>query len=225
MDVISKILEEMDTPEGQKKISKWVEEYVEKEKIIDNKIKEMLSNTDYLKWLDNFTIAHQNFSDDEWLYFPIEISMNDKEQVEKLHLMYRGIDKYASKNYIYPIPCDFGNFYKIKSDNIGYEIGILNGQGTLFFCNRVEIENEKEFIDFNDIMNNKKSDNVSMIEDNLNKLSNMIISLHQSGVSLYAIETTFKSTLDEIKQKNDAEKMKVLDNIAIRYGGYYGKRN
>ena len=53
---------------------------------------------------------------------------------------------------------------------------MLAGQGVLFFCNRVQIENEKDFIDFYDILNNKKNDNVITIQNKLNELSNLVVS-------------------------------------------------
>jgi len=124
--------------------------------------------------------------------------------------MYKGIERYASENYIYPTNCDFGNFYKIKLDNIGYEIGMLAGQGTLFFCNRVQIENEQHFIDFNDIVNNKKNNNASFIKNSLNELSNMVVTLYENGIPLEAIVNTLDNTLTEINVKKETVQSKKL---------------
>ena len=63
-----------------------------------------------------------------------KISKEDLEQVDKMHLLYRAIANYASTNFIYPLDCDFGNFYRIKLENIDFEIGMLEGQGTLLFA-------------------------------------------------------------------------------------------
>ena len=210
MNGAERILKEVNTPEGQEKIKKWAEEYFAKENAKNIKIQEMLSNTDYIKWLDSFTVEHSNFSDDDWLYFPEKISKEDLEQVNNLHLMYHGIERYASKNYIYPTDCNFGNFYKVKLENTGFEIGMLVGQGTLFFCNRVQIENQKDFIDFNDILNNKENDNVTTIKNKLNELSNLVVSLYKSGVPLEAIVITLDNTLNEINSQNDLGQAKVL---------------
>lgn len=194
----------------QKDKKKWTEEYVAKGIYKNIKIQEILSNTDYIKWLDSFTIEHSSFSDEEWLYFPEKISKEDLEQVNNLHLIYHEIERYASENYIYPTDCDFGNFYKIKLENTGFEIGMLVGQGTLFFCNRVQVENEKDFIDFNDILNNKKKDNVTTIKNKLNELSNLVVSLHKNGVPFKAIVITLDNTLNEISSQNDLGQVKVL---------------
>lgn len=200
----------MNTPEKQEKNKKWIEEYIAKEKTNNIKRQEMLSNTDYMKWLDSFTIEHSKFSDDDWLYFPEKISKQDNEQVYNLRLLYEIIEKYASKNYIFPTTCDFGDFYKIKFEHTGFEIGMLAGQGVLFFCNRVQIENEKDFIDFNDILNNKKNDNVTTIKNKLNELSNLVVSLYKSGIPLEAIVITLDNTLNEINTQNDLRQIKVL---------------
>ena len=47
-----------------------LDEFLEQMKISSEKRKEIFSNTNYLKWLERFTIEHQSFSDDDWLYFP-----------------------------------------------------------------------------------------------------------------------------------------------------------
>lgn len=217
MSCAEKILKEINTPEGKEKIKKWAEEYFAKENAKNIKMEEMLSNTDYINWLNKFTIEHSSFTDDDWLYFPEKISKEDLEKVNNLHLVYRGIEKYANENYIYPTNCDFGNFYKIKLENTGFEIGILFGQGTLFFCNRVQIENKKDFIDFDDILNNKTNDNLTTIKNKLNELSNFISSLYKSDVPLEAIVNTLDNTLNEINHKNNLGRAKVLEKIKPQF--------
>lgn len=210
MDVAERILNEMNTPEGKEKMKKWADEYRARLDERNLKIQEMFANSEYIDWLSHFTIENQNFSDDMWLYFPEKISKEDGSRVNDLCLMYEGIDKYASANYIFPYHCDFGNFYKIKFNDVGFEIGTLSGQGTIFFCSRVSIEDEKEFIDFNDIINNKKSDNVTTIENSLSELSEHVISLSNNGVPLEAITNTLNSTLSKLHSEKEVSKVKVL---------------
>jgi len=171
-----------------------VEKFKQQQLIKNN----MFSSTDYINWLTNFTLKNTNFTDEDWIYFPEKITKEDYENISNLHLMYDGISKYANKNYLYPTDCYFGNFYKIKFNNIGFEIGILQGQGTIFFCNRIPIENNQDFIDFNDIINNKKSNNLIAIESELNNLSILIISLYQNNVPIDIIKTTINNTLNDI---------------------------
>ena len=185
----------------KEKADKFINDFFERLKISEAKRKEMFSNTNYVKWLESFTIEHPVFSDDDWLYFPEKISQEDNEKVKNLHLFYEGIELYAKNNYIYPTKCDFGGYYNIKLDNISYEIGMLVGQGTLFFCNRKPIDKDLEYIDFNDIMADKKKDGVDVITEQLKDLSDKILELHKKGIPLDALIETLDTTLTGIKEK------------------------
>lgn len=183
------------------KVDNFIMDYLKMLKNNDEKSKEIISNTDYLKWLERFTIEHQSFTDDTWLCFPEKISKEDHEMVNSLHLLYEGIDLYAKKNYIYPTECEFGGYYRIKLDNVGYEVGMLVGQGTLFFCNRTPINKDLEYIDFNDIIGNKKKDNVDIITRQLEDLSNRVLELYKKGIPLDALIETLDATLTGIKKE------------------------
>lgn len=210
MSVSEKILEEMNAPEGQTKLKKWALEYDEKMFSKDKKKKEIFSDTNYMKWLENFTIKHPSFASDTWLYFQEQISKEDNENVGDLYLLYEGIDFYANRNYIYPMTCEFGDYYNIKLDNVCYEIGMLIGQGTLFFCNRKPLNKDLEYIDFNDIIDDKKKDGVTTIENGLNQLSNLVVSLYENNVPIEAIIMTLENTLNEIKSQNKSGYTKTL---------------
>ena len=209
MNITKKILKDIETPEGKAKMSKWVEEYISKEKLKSEEIKGMMSNTAYIEWLNLFTQDKGGFSDDDWLYFPEKISEFDRKNVEKLCLFYEGIDNYAQQNYIYPVSCEFGNFYRVKLNGFGFKIGILVGQGTVFFFNKDSLEKDKDFIDFNDIMTGKKQDNVDQINATLDSLSNMVITAYESGVPIETIVNTLDNTIKEIMSKGE-DKTKTL---------------
>ena len=209
MTAAEKILKDLETPEGKERMNKLVDEYIAKKKVKSEKIKKMMSNTAYIEWLNQFTQDKYGFSDDDWLYFPEKISESDREKVEQLCLFYEGIDKYAEKNHIYPTPCEFGNFYSVKINDLGFEIGILVGQGTVFFFNKASLEDGKEFIDFNDIMIGKKQDNVDQINATLDSLSNMVVTAYESGVPIEAIVSTLDNTIKGINSKKE-DKTKTL---------------
>ena len=194
----------------KEKADKFIMDYIEGLRVSEAKRKEMFSNTNYLKWLESFTIEHPGFSDDDWLYFPEKISQEDNEKVKNLHLFYEGIELYAKKNYIYPTECDFGGYYNIKLDSIGYEIGMLVGQGTVFFCKRTPLNKDLEYIDFNDIMTDKKKDGVDVITRQLKDLSNKVLELHKKGIPLDALIETLDTTLTGIKEeeKNPTKTLK-----------------
>ena len=210
MNVTERILNEMNTPEGKEKMNKWIENCLAKEKVKSEKIKSMMSNTDYIKWLKQFTQDKDGFCDNDWLYFPEKISESERENVENLCLFYEGIEKYAEQNYIYPILCEFGNFYRVKLNDFSFEIGILVGQGTVFFFNKTSLENEKEFIDFDDIMIGKKQDNVEQINATLDSISNIVITAYENGVPIEAIASTLDNTIRDITSKNDDKSKKLV---------------
>lgn len=187
----------------KEKADKFIMDYFKMLKNNDKKSKEIISNTDYLKWLERFTTEHQSFTDDTWLYFSEKISKEDHEMVNSLHLLYRGIVQYAKKNYIYPVECEYGGYYRIKLDNIGYEIGMLIGQGSLFFCNRTELDSNLEYIDFNDIIGNKKKEHVDIISKELKDLSDKVLELYKKGIPLEALIEALETTLTRIKKEEN----------------------
>ena len=170
----------------------YIEELLEKEKYKEKKTKELLSDYSYIEWLVNYTNEKKSFFSDD----------NEKdENVKNLEYFFNGIDKYASDNYIYSIPNEFGEYYNIKYNNIGLEIGYIAGQGIYFYCNKVQIDNEDKFIDFDYIITNKKQPNTVYIEQSLNKINNIIIELYNSGMPLDDIGCEVKKIIKDINNK------------------------
>lgn len=183
---------------------KWIREKKEK----DAKLKSLFSSYDYMNWLNRFTADTKGFSDEDFLYFPEKISKDDLDKVNNLELFFEGIEKYADKNYIYPTMYEYQSFYGIK-DNVNevyYKIGVIEGQGGSFFCERIEYTSEQPFIDFNDIMNDKVRDNVKEIGTDLDNMSNLVLSLYNKGVPLEAIKETLDKTISEIELSKEKGK-------------------
>lgn len=157
----------------------------------------MSSNDDYIIWLENFTSKYSKFSDDDWLYCPEKISEIDQNNVKKLNLFFDGIETYASKNYIYPTPNEWGSFYSIKYNDVGYNIGLAVGQGVIFYCERTQVIDG--YLDFMDIINDKKQKNSDSIRNELDKLSQSIKNLINNGIPIPAIIDTFESNINEAK--------------------------
>ena len=138
----------------------------------ERKQNELTINNKYITWLDKFTQEHPSFSDEDWLYHPDEISEQDLKNVEILPYMYGVIMEYAEKHNIEANPCCFGNYYNIKYNNIGYEIGVMHGQGAINFCKRVSLDeeiNEDRFIDFEDIINEQNKISSEILNKNKEK--------------------------------------------------------
>lgn len=198
-------MKEMSKEDKEKLIQDYIAERNKKKEIMND----IMHGTKYIKWLIQFTKAKEGFSSEDWLYFPEELSDYDRKNVELLGLFYHGIEKYADQNYIYPIPCDFGYYYNIKINKIGFEIGVLVGQGTVFFCNKTPIKKDKSYINFKDIMIGKRQENAEQIDISLEALSKMIENIYNNGVPIEAINDTYNKTINDITSNNTNTKKKV----------------
>ena len=196
----------METQEETKKI---IEEVVEKENQKNERIRVLMSSTDYIKWLIAFTKDKEVFFDDEWDYSSEKLSNANQEKVDDLALFFEGIYHYTKANYIYSSSRPFGECYQIKMDDNGFEIGYLTGQGTKFYCKKISLEEEKNVIDFMDIVNDKKQDNVEYIEKNLEDLSKLFIDLYNNGIPIEAMVETINRAIRHINRK-EQDKIKVL---------------
>lgn len=163
-------------------------------KIIErNELRETLLESDeYINWLEQFTIKYPGFSDNDWLHHKKKLPKRDEINVEKLILFFEKIETYANNNYIYPNSTSNYNYsYNIKHNNIGYNIGIVFGQGGWCFCNRIEPKDD--FIDYNDIKNNIEQNNTKVIKERLEALKLYISTMLEDNIPRNAIiETTDK---------------------------------
>lgn len=158
--------------------------------------KSIISNTDYMLWLEHFTIIHPAFSDETWLYEPDKISKDDSEKVDNLQHFFHAIKAYAYRNFLPIYQEDFYTYLFIRFNNIGYKIGVMIGQGSFIFCERQDISSEYVFIDFNDIMSNKKQDEVDNINNKLDSISDIIEELLKLGVSKDTIRRRIENQLE-----------------------------
>lgn len=117
--------------------------------------KKLVSNDEYMRWLERFTEAYPNFCDDDWLYSPESLTEEDYNQVQELQYFFDGITQYALSNGINTKSIEYGFELFVKFNNIGYKIGIMSGQGTIMYVQRCEVPSEESFVDFNDCIANK----------------------------------------------------------------------
>lgn len=196
-------------------LQKWIEQFKIDEKIRQGKKKEMMSNTLYIDWLMNFTSDKNKFWSDEYSYHQDELSEIDKENIKNLDLFYDGIADYSTKNYIYPTPVGdfYGNFYRVKYNDFSFKIGIMIGQGTVYSFEKEDLKDGVKFIDFNDVVNNKKEDNVDTINEVLDSFENMVISAYDAGVPIEALYFKFEDIIDSINHtEEDKNKYKIYKN-------------
>lgn len=181
----------------------------------NEKISALTSNTEYINWLIQFSKEEGGFSDSDWDYAKEKLDPATQEKVDNLQLLFEGISRYARKNYIYSSPNALGEYYRIKLNGVGLEISYKTGQGTTFYCRMVPLENESEFIDFMDIVENKKRPEVDRIESGLKVLSNTIMLLQANGIPLEAISETIDRTIKKIVKPED-ESQQGRSGFAVR---------
>lgn len=129
----------------------------------ENEMQEhLLSNDDYLIWLDIFTKSHGNFTTDEWDYNVNDINKDDMNKLKLFKYLFEGIKEYAMENAIRPIRegSFYSEMYKLHYNNNYYLIGLVVGQGSYYFCQRKEYIVDS--INYDDIM--KKTNNVKLIK-------------------------------------------------------------
>lgn len=190
------------SPEGKKHLNEIIEGLVRDQKITE----EIVKTEDYINWLEKFIISNKNFHDDDWLYCPEKISQDDKDNVLKLSNLYSAIQNYANENFIYGIQDEFGDHYKIKYNNVGYVIGVMIGQGTIFWVKKQRLTNKNlnDFIDFNIIKENKINDRAEIIAKKLLDLESYIDDLANNDIPIKAIEDTTNKRLQLLRvQKKD----------------------
>lgn len=177
------------------------------------KEEEIGSNPRYINWLERFTEKYPRFTDDDFLYNKKIKSAEDIEGIKCLNMLYNVVEQYAQKNYIYLTKnSEYSGSYQIKYNDIGYEIGCMVGQGTLFYCGRVN-NPDNTFIDFNDILLNKKQPYTDKFNMMLEKLTTIVAFYHEQGIPIEALQRSLneviKSMYDETKRK-DKQLKKVL---------------
>lgn len=114
--------------------------------MVVNKLK---INERYMSWLDNFTITHSSFHDDEFLFCSNEETKEDKENALSLNDLYYIIREYARNNNIKINDKDnVWQYYVIKHNNNYYKIGIEIDAILL----TKEIEVKEPYIEFNKVL-------------------------------------------------------------------------
>ena len=198
-DIYNEIEKYFESPSGQALMDKLVEDIRSEQKITEK----ITQTDDYINWLEIFTTKNPKFSDSNSFYFPKKLSEDDKENISKLGNFYDAIKIYAYKNYIYGTSNNFGNQYYIKYNNVGYEIKIVTGQGTILSVTRQKItkNNSDDFIDFKLIQKNEVTKRAKMIREKLDKLNNLINTLDEENVPFEAIVDTADERLHSIYKK------------------------
>ena len=161
----------------------------------------MRSSKEYVNWLKKFTEENPSFSDDYYEIVSGEYSDTDKINMKNLSLLFEVIDEYAKKNYMSTRKNEYSESYNFRSDDISYNIGFFRGQGSSFFCQRIDDIETKDFIDFDDIIKCSYTNDFEKNKNKVEKMKNNVMELYQSGVPLEIIKSEFENTIKNLKSR------------------------
>ena len=159
----------------------------ENQKIIDK---------EYINWLESYTVNKLKIYDD----LVSGDNKKDSDNTRNLGMFYQIIEQYAQKNYIYPQQDELKKYYLIEYNQIIFEIGVINVQDELYYCERRELTKDLEYIGFDELINNKMNIRTQKIEDNFALLKSVINELINYDVPIEEITKTTNLTLRKIKK-------------------------
>ena len=131
----------------------------------------------------------------------------DMDNPSDLELLFRAIDDYAINNYFYSYENDFDSYYIIRFNNKFYKFGMIYGQGISFYSEEI-YDKVNNYIEFYDILNNKKSDRVNDIDNKLSKIYYLIDTLYGSGIPIDSIKSMLDDYLFKIRVNDDKKKLR-----------------
>lgn len=181
-----------------------IQNFIVEQKSHEERIQGMVSNTDYIDWLDQFTLQNPIFSENDWLYSDV-LKSSDKRNVQDLFLFFRAIDNYAKRNYIAPFVSESRIEYAVHKDDFFFQIGYQLMGDNLVFCERTEPM--KNSIDFYQVMNKNLPMRTMYIDQKLGEISSEIRELMDvMGVPIEFIEDMICSTKTFGQEKNYMKK-------------------
>lgn len=171
-----------------------MDRYLEKFKNMEENKNNIIKDNNFMKWIASVIDSRGIlFSDDD---------------SDKIEYLYRAVDYYVNNNYIYFDDGELDNCYYIKYNNRFYEIGIFAGQGIYFYVKLVNKE-VNNYIDFIDIVNNKRKDKANDIDNKMAKIKYLIDTLNGIGVPVPVIKSKIEDYLSQIDNRVDT-KVKIL---------------
>ena len=168
---------------------------------------ERYSLKNYVLWLNDFMKNHNQVDTYSYQY-ESNILGEDCPYIQYLNEFYFIVENYASKNHIYPEMKPYGEYYNISICDALYKIGYDIGQGSMFYIEKSTNQEEKNYININDVIENKRRPGVENINDKLKNLEDMIISLHEDGIPVEAINLTMRSAYSKIASNVEKENQK-----------------
>jgi len=204
----------MQTADNKTRLHEIIEQDKKNKQERLNRVKELMKDFSFMIWIENFANRHPSFRDNDVFD---DCTKEDLINLKKLGLLFEGIEIYAKNNYYYSQYDGFNDieYYRIKFNNIGYEIGKIVNQGIYYFCEKSK-DLDNCFIEFSDIIMNNNTKRKEEIKEKLNYLKQYIKLCYEEGIPLEALKETTDGALWDIKDIiNQNERIKILKKNSL----------
>lgn len=131
----------------------------------------------------------------------------DMDNPSNLELLFRAIDDYAINNYYYSNVDDYESYYNIRFNNKLYKFGMIYGQGICFYLEKGN-DKDNNYIEFSDVIGNKRPERANDIENKLSKIYFLIDTLYGSGIPTRSIKCMIDDYLFSIGVRDDKKKLR-----------------
>ena len=200
-------LEDYKSQKGQKKIYDYLNNIVSAMES-ENKMKIIMSSTDnYISWLYNFMSNKSSFNDTNWDHLPYIMTDIDQKYAKCLSLFYEVIKDYAEKNYLSPTKNSSGYSFKIIYNGVGFNIGYIEGNKPVYYCELVRIDDIQLFIDYNNILQNKELNKTNYVRNCLANAKSYIYDAYNAGASVEILNSEINSLFQDIQKQEEVKKL------------------
>lgn len=165
-------------------------QFFERLKIRAEEKKKLVSNFEYISWLEEFTLRYESFTDDSWLYKGEELSETDKANVDKINILFEAVSDYCHKYYIDTTGKERFESERVyvKHNGVVYQIGLVVGQGAYVYVTRQEPTDVA--IEFSDVVNDKKPADFDAKDEQVKKLAQIVADMKALNVPISIILET-----------------------------------
>lgn len=211
-EIMEKDLLEMDVSlteiivqEDSEGIDRLFKDYMETQ----SKIEELICDSHYIEWLDQFTKKHGNIDDDSWMAYRSNIiEDDDKKLIDNLYYFYIGIRQYATL-----INIESRGYYIMFNDFCFHIDRYPDGNHTKtsvwrykHFKSEDYLDKRFHIIDFNEIISNFRQYKSTQVSKQLCILSSLAKAIHKNGVPVETIVGTVDTEFSKNKKQKEIVK-------------------
>lgn len=104
-------------------------------------------------------------------------------------------------------------YYNIQLNGDGFKIGILHGQGSRCYYEKADGLNREKFINFQDILLDKRINRLDEYNNYLNLLYSFIHTLYNSGINVRDIAITAQNTINSFNGQEKCASIPLIPEL------------